>query len=68
MSFPRLEPDCRVLSDDGSLPDDSPLAKWGPMFIECAKRAGRSIETVNEFRPAIEKAGFINVQEDYFKV
>lgn len=56
------------MSDDGTLDPNGHLANWGPMFIEAAKKAGRSIETINTFRPTIERAGFINVHEEYFKV
>ena len=63
-----MEPDVNVCTDDGTLDPEGNIAAWGPLFIGCGKRAGRSVETVNSFRPAFEKAGFVNVQEDYFKV
>ena len=32
------------------------------------ERSGRPVMTVDTARPTLEKAGFVNVQEDFFKV
>ena len=57
----------RVVSVFTCLPRLS-YASQGPLFIDCAKRAGRSIETIDSCRPAIERAGFVNAEEELFKV
>ena len=57
----------RVMCDDDSMPADSLLAGWGQNFLDCAERAGRSLATHTTMKRAIERAGFTNVQEDFFK-
>lgn len=56
------------MSDDGTLDPEGHIAHWGEIFSGCANRLGRPIETVNTARAAIEKAGFTNVHEEYFKI
>lgn len=63
----QLEPDGNVHSDDNSVDPDSALAQWGSILIGCGKKLGRSLETVNSFKPAIENAGFTNIHDHYFK-
>lgn len=63
-----MEFDVRVQSDDGSLPKDSVLAGWGDNFIGCGERSGRSLKTQETMRAGLEKAGFIDVHEQLYKV
>lgn len=55
------------MSDDGSLPKDSLLAGWGANFLGCAERAGRPLDTQLTMKEAIERAGFVDVQEKLYK-
>lgn len=55
-------------SDDGTLPEDSALAGWGPMFIKCCAKSGRDLDTIDRFKARIENAGFINVHVKEYKV
>ncbi|CAG7962766.1 unnamed protein product [Penicillium nalgiovense] len=64
----QIELDVRVYSDDGSLKEDSTLATWGDNFIGCSDRAGRSLLTQETMRGAMEKAGFVDVQEKLYKI
>ncbi|KAJ6178219.1 hypothetical protein N7519_008680 [Penicillium mononematosum] len=64
----QVELDVRVYSDDGSLKEDSTLATWGDNFIGCSERAGRSLLTQETMRGAMEKAGFVDVQEKLYKI
>ncbi|KAJ5894616.1 hypothetical protein N7495_006307 [Penicillium taxi] len=64
----QMEFDIRALSDDGSLDPTCALGNWGDNFIECANRAGRSLTTQKTMRAAIEAAGFVDVQEQLYKV
>lgn len=57
-----------MFSDDGSLKPDSLLAGWGPMFIDLCAAVGKKIDTIDNFKSRIEAAGFINVQEQFYKV
>lgn len=63
-----MEFDVRVYSDDGSLKPHHLLAGWGDNFIGCSDRAGRSLKTQETMKAAIEKAGFVDVQEHLYKV
>jgi len=63
-----LEFDIRLYSDDGSLKEDSLLARWGDNFIACGKRAGRSLTTQETMKAAIEKAGFVDVHEHLYRL
>ncbi|CEJ59596.1 hypothetical protein PMG11_08215 [Penicillium brasilianum] len=63
-----FELDVRVKTDDNSLPEDSELAKWGENFIGCSQRAGRPLNVQESMRSKIEKAGFIDVHEQVYKV
>lgn len=64
----QMEFDVRVSSDDGTLKKEHQLWGWGDMFIKCAERAGRSLRTHEMMRSAIEKAGFVDVQEEKYKI
>lgn len=63
----QVELDVRVMSDDDSLPPDSLVAGWGPNFLGCGDRAGRSLATQTTMREKIEQAGFTNVHERLYK-
>jgi hypothetical protein len=64
----QMEFDVRVRSDDGTLKKEHQLWGWGDMFIRCAERAGRSLNTQETMRSAIEKAGFVDVHEEKHKI
>jgi len=64
----QMEFDVRVRSDDGTLKEEHKLWEWGDMFIRCAERAGRSLNTHETMRGAIEKAGFVDVHEEKCKI
>ncbi|KIW74934.1 hypothetical protein Z517_11705 [Fonsecaea pedrosoi CBS 271.37] len=63
----QVELDVRVMSDDGSLAPDSLLAGWGQTFLDCARRAGRPLDTQLTMKAKIEAAGFVDVQEHLYK-
>ncbi|KAI9825141.1 MAG: hypothetical protein M1819_000599 [Sarea resinae] len=54
--------------DDDTLPKDSLLAGWGPNFLGCADRLGRSLDTWKIMKGDIEKAGFVDVHEKVQKL
>ncbi|KAJ5668909.1 hypothetical protein N7462_009979 [Penicillium macrosclerotiorum] len=64
----QLEFDINIMTDDNSMPADSPLASWGDNFIDCAERAGRSLTVQKTMRTSIENAGFVDVHEQLYKV
>ncbi|CAI7564089.1 unnamed protein product [Penicillium pancosmium] len=59
----QMEFDVRVRSDDMTLKEEHQLSKWGNIFINCAERAGRSLNIHETMRSSIEKAGFVEVHE-----
>lgn len=63
----QVELDVRVMADDGSLPADSLVAGWGPNFLACGERAGRSLATQTTMREKMEAVGFTNVHERLYK-
>ena len=56
--------------DDGSLPKDSALYQWGPIFTEWGAKSGRSFTVVDDGlqRKAMERAGFVDIDEFDTKV
>lgn len=58
----------RVYSDDGTLKQVHCLWGWGDMFIRCSERAGCSLRTHETMRHAIEKAGFVDIHEEKYKI
>jgi hypothetical protein len=64
----QMEFDVRVSSDDGTLKKEHQLWEWGPMFIRCAERAGRSLNIHETMRSAIEKTGFVELHEEKYKI
>jgi hypothetical protein len=59
-----------ITSDDGTVAEDSALGQWGKFFIEGSKKLGTSFLVVEEDtqKQAMERAGFVDIQEFDFKV
>ncbi len=51
--------------DDDTLPADSAIAQWGPLFVEGGRLVGRSftVEADGIQRQAMEAAGFVDIHE-----
>jgi ubiquinone/menaquinone biosynthesis C-methylase UbiE len=64
------EASCNVSSDDGTVAPNSAMGHWGEFFKEGGKKIGTSFSVVEDGtqRKAMEKAGFINIQEFDFRV
>lgn len=60
----------RFMSDDGTVTEDSALTQWGKLFTEGGKIIGRSVTIADDDtqKDAMEKAGFVDVQEYLKKV
>lgn len=54
-----------VTSDDDTVKPGSALAQWDKIFIEASKKIGNSFTVVADEvqKPAIEGAGFVNINE-----
>ncbi|RDW84508.1 S-adenosyl-L-methionine-dependent methyltransferase-4 [Coleophoma cylindrospora] len=53
--------------DDGTLPADSALAKWGTSFTQAMGQFGRPIDSAKLYKQQLEDAGFVNVVQVDFK-
>jgi hypothetical protein len=64
------EASSNIDSDDNTVDGNSAMGQWGKLFIEGSKKIGTSFTVVEDGtqRKALEKAGFINIQEFDFKV
>ncbi|KAM0484600.1 hypothetical protein ACHAP7_003160 [Fusarium lateritium] len=60
----------RMDCDDGSITEKSAMHQWGKFFVEGGKKIGRSFTIVEDGvqRSAMEKAGFVKLEEKNFKV
>ena len=65
--FELQELDCRFLSDDGSLANDSQLSYWSKAIVEAAARYNRPIPRYDEYYDWFVKAGFVDVQQVVLK-
>ncbi|KAL2669986.1 hypothetical protein Neosp_014865 [[Neocosmospora] mangrovei] len=63
------EASSNIDSDDNTVDGNSAMGQWGKLFIEGSKKIGTSFTVVEDGtqRKALEKAGFINIQEFDFK-
>lgn len=59
----------QVHSDDNTLSSKDAIAQWCPLFVEGGKVIGRSFTIVDDGtqRKAMEKAGFVDIQEKMIK-
>lgn len=59
-----------MVSDDGSVADQSAISQWGKFFEEGGRTLGRTFMVVDQGiqRKAMEEAGFVDIQEWEFKV
>ncbi|KAG9498600.1 hypothetical protein J7337_009408 [Fusarium musae] len=60
----------RMDCDDGSITEKSAMHQWGKFFVEGGQKIGRSFTIVEDGvqRSAMEKAGFVKIEERDFKV
>ncbi|KAK4449736.1 S-adenosyl-L-methionine-dependent methyltransferase [Podospora aff. communis PSN243] len=60
-----FEPSVVWETDDGTLPKDSALYQWGPIFTEWGAKSGRSFTVLEDGlqRKAMESAGFVDIDE-----
>lgn len=57
-----------IRCDDGSLPEDSMIAKWQIGLKEAANKIGRTFDVAVNLKEWVGKAGFSGVSEDVQKV
>ncbi|KAM0430082.1 hypothetical protein ACHAPT_006088 [Fusarium lateritium] len=56
-------------SDDNTVPEDSAMADWGPIFKEAGAKIARPFTILHEdlARKAMEEAGFVDIESRDFK-
>lgn len=64
----QIEVDLDFYCDDNTEPPSSFLAGNSPLFHRISNRIGRPLDTYNTMASSIAKAGFVNVQEQIYKV
>lgn len=57
-----------IVSDDGSLPEDSALRKWSELFFDAAEKFGTPCEETQRMKQFMEDAGFVDVEEHICKL
>lgn len=57
-------------SDHEEIPDSAAISQWTKFLVEGGKKMGRSFTVVDDElqRKAMEKAGFVNIEEHNWKV
>ena len=65
-----LEASCTPESDHTEIPEDAALGQWGRFFTEGGRKLGRTFLVLEDDlqRKGMEAAGFVDIQEFYFKV
>lgn len=57
-----------ILSDDGTMTEDSAFKHWNDLFVEAVKKLGRDVGWATEYKRWMEEVGFQNVQQLNFKL
>ena len=57
-----------LLSDDGSLPEDSALSRWGKTFFQASEKFGTPATSPKHLKAWMLDAGFIDVEEHILKL
>ena len=60
--------DGRVVSDDGSLPEDSSLGRFFDLAATALAKFGMTFHACESMQESLEKAGFVNVSKVVLKV
>ncbi|KAK2800848.1 hypothetical protein FQN50_007989 [Emmonsiellopsis sp. PD_5] len=55
-------------SDDGTVTKDHVLSRWSSIFYEAADKFGKTFRTCEEAKGNLEKAGFVDVTEQRYKI
>jgi ubiquinone/menaquinone biosynthesis C-methylase UbiE len=60
--FQLVEMQAHSYSDDGTLPEDSALVKWGKLIEEAFEKMGRPFIPIETYKQLLEDNGFENVE------
>ncbi|KAL4736958.1 hypothetical protein BDV11DRAFT_172390 [Aspergillus similis] len=56
-----------VTSDDGTLPENNPLSRWGHLLIEASKKMNRPVDNPAKYESWMREAGFVNCRTVLYK-
>lgn len=59
--------DPELYCDDGSYTENHAAMKWGKLFKEALPKMERPLPDVTEYKRLMEDAGFVEVQEHFYK-
>jgi hypothetical protein len=59
--------DPELYCDDGTYTNDHASMKWGKLFKEALVKMGRKLPEVTQYKTLMEEAGFVDVQEHFYK-
>ena len=62
-----LDPSNPAQSDDGTLAEDSNLAKWNRLWLEASLKAGAPVNSAERYKQQLIDAGFVNVVQVEYK-
>jgi hypothetical protein len=54
--------------DDGTLSEDNPLSKWGPIQLAATGKLGKTFAVYQHVKNRIIEAAFVDVTEHKFKL
>lgn len=58
----------RIVSDDGTLPEDSALGQWSKNAFEASAKFGAPFEDTVHIKEQMEAAGFVDLQQHAVKL
>ncbi|ERF76119.1 hypothetical protein EPUS_01452 [Endocarpon pusillum Z07020] len=61
------ELDPETYCDDGSYTESHAAMKWGKLFKEAVAKMGRTLPDLTQYKSLMEEAGFVDVQERFYK-
>jgi len=56
-----------VTCDDGTLTEDSALAKWNRHLVDASVKLGAPLNGASDYKRYLEDAGFVNVVQHKYK-
>jgi hypothetical protein len=59
--------DPELYCDDGTYTDDHASMKWGKLFKEALVKMGRTLPELTQYKTLMKQAGFVDVQEHFYK-
>lgn len=65
--FEIVEMEGKTFSDDGTLPADAAIVKWGEYIEDAFEKLGRPFLPIERYRELLEEAGFVNIEWNMVK-